>query len=125
MLYWAEGDKSHKHSVIEFGSAARALLPRFPSAFFGLTDERVRLTCHLFADHADGQIAIEQFWLRTLGLPQTCLRPSVVNVYSKYSHKKRKNKLPFGTCRLEVNDTRIAQSIYGSIQEYGGFTRPE
>jgi hypothetical protein len=24
-----------------------------------------------------------------------------------------------------VNSTRVVQSIYGSIQEYGGFERPE
>jgi hypothetical protein len=48
-----------------------------------------------------------------------------VNVYSKYSQKKRRNKLPYGTCRLVVCDTRIIQSIFGSIQEYGAFERPE
>jgi hypothetical protein len=46
-------------------------------------------------------------------------------VYSKHSQKKRRNKLPYGTCRLAVHDTRIVQSIFGSIQEYGGFDRPE
>jgi hypothetical protein len=29
-----------------------------------------------------------------------------------------------GTCRLAVHNTRIVQTIYGSIQEYGGFERP-
>ncbi len=48
-----------------------------------------------------------------------------MNVYSKYSQKKRKNKLPYGTCRLCVHSTAVVQSIYGSIQEYGGFERPE
>jgi hypothetical protein len=48
-----------------------------------------------------------------------------VNVYSKYSLKKRANKLPYGTCKLVVHSTRIVQTIYGSIQEYGGFDRPE
>jgi hypothetical protein len=33
--------------------------------------------------------------------------------------------LPYGTCALIVHSTRIAQTIYGSIQEYGGFERPE
>jgi hypothetical protein len=46
-----------------------------------------------------------------------------VNVYSKYSQKKRKNKLPYGTCRVVVSRTRVVQSIYGAIQEYAGFTR--
>jgi hypothetical protein len=48
-----------------------------------------------------------------------------VNVYSRYSKKTRKNKLPYGTCRLTVSDVRIAQHLYGAIQEYGGFDRPE
>jgi hypothetical protein len=48
-----------------------------------------------------------------------------VNTYSKYSQKKRRNKLPYGTCKLTVNSTRIVQTIFGSIQEYGGFGRPE
>ena len=48
---------------------------------------------------------------------------STVNVYSKYSKKKRINKLPYGTCRVVVSRTRIVQSIFGSIQEYAGFER--
>jgi hypothetical protein len=46
-----------------------------------------------------------------------------VNVYSKYSQKKRVNKLPYGTVRVTVARTRVIQSIYGSIQEYAGFDR--
>lgn len=34
-------------------------------------------------------------------------------------------KLPYGTCRLVVHSTQVVQTIYGSIQEYGGFDRPE
>ncbi len=54
-----------------------------------------------------------------------CLTKSTVNVYSKYSQKKRTNKLPYGTCRLSVHSTAIVQHIYGAIQEYAGFDRPE
>jgi hypothetical protein len=53
------------------------------------------------------------------------LRRSIVNAYSKHSQKKRQSKLPYGTCKLVVHSTRIVQTIYGSIQEYGGFERPE
>ena len=45
--------------------------------------------------------------------------------YSKYSQKKRRNKLPYGTCRLCVYSTEITQRLYGAIQEYGGFEREE
>ena len=48
-----------------------------------------------------------------------------MNAYSKYIQKKRTNKPPYATCKLVVHSTRIVQTIYGSIQEYGGFDRPE
>jgi hypothetical protein len=49
----------------------------------------------------------------------------MVNKYSKHSQKKRRNKLPYGTCRLTVYDTRLVQQIYGAIQEYAGVDREE
>jgi transposase-like protein len=39
--------------------------------------------------------------------------------------KKRKNKLPYGTCRISVHSTEIVQTIYGSIQEFVGFDRAD
>jgi len=83
------------------------------------------LTCNLFADHAARQRTVEDFWLDTAGLPRACLCKSTVNHYSRYSQKKRKNKLPYGTCRIALNSTEVAQTIYGSIQELAGFDRPE
>jgi hypothetical protein len=83
----------------------------------------MRVYCNLFADQVDRQTEIEQYWLDRLRLPRTCLRKTIVNTYSKYSQKKRIGKLPYGTCALVVHSTRIVQTIYGSIQELGGFTR--
>ena len=51
-------------------------------------------------------------------------RSITVNTYSRYSQRKRLNRLPFGTCRLAVDSTAVVQHIYGAIQEYGGFERP-
>jgi hypothetical protein len=90
----------------------------------GVEDHSIRLDCNLFADHIERQKEIEQFWLDTLELPRSCLRKSTVNVYSKYSQKLRRNRLPYGTIRVCVHSTEIVQSIFGSIQEYGGFERP-
>jgi transposase-like protein len=60
-----------------------------------------------------------------LDLPRSSLHKSTVNTYSKYSQKKRRNKLPYGTCRLVVHDTQLVHELYGAIQEYGGFEREE
>ena len=126
MLYWAEGDK--RRNTLGLANSDPHLLRLFASFLrrhFGVADEAFRVYCNLFADHAARQQEIEAFWLSSLELPPTCLRKSTINTYSKYSEKKRANMLPYGTCKLFVHSTRIVQTIYGSIQEYGGFHRPE
>jgi len=126
MLYWAEGSK-HRNAVIFVNSdpAMMAFFALFLRSCFGVPDDRMRINCNLFADHVGRIHEIEQYWLGLLGLPRTCLRASTVNVYSKYSKKKRGNKLPYGTCRIAVHDTQLVQHIYGAIQEYAGFERGE
>ncbi len=125
-LYWAEGAKAR--NCVQLVNADPELVvyfARFLREQFDVEDSKMAVTCNLFADHEARQRAIEDHWLACLALPRSCLRSSVVNRYSKYSQKKRTNKLPFGTCSLRVQSTRIVQTIYGSIQEYGGFERPE
>lgn len=127
MLYWAEGSKG-RNSVQLVNADPEVIV--FFAAFlrtthFHVRDEQVSVSCNLFADHVERQRRIEDYWLERLQLPRSCLRKSMVNNYSKYSQKKRTNKLPYGTCSLRVHSTRIVQTIYGSIQEYGGFERPE
>jgi predicted transcriptional regulator len=126
MLYWAEGDKCR--NSVRIANADPELIACFAAFLrehFCVASERMTLSCNLFADHVERQHEIEQYWLDRLGLPPSSLRKSIVNVYSKYSLKKRANKLPYGTGRLAVHSTQIVQTIYGSIQEYGGFDRPE
>jgi transcriptional regulator with XRE-family HTH domain len=126
MLYWAEGSRS-RH-VVEFVNSDPQML-RFFVAFlrrwFPACETKIRISCNLFTDHAERQRDVEDFWLTSLGLPRAALRKTVVNRYSKYSQKKRQNRLPYGTCKLTVSDTSIAQHLYGAIQEYGGFEREE
>ena len=89
-----------------------------------VADEKMRVSCNLFADHERDRRLIEQFWLDTLRLPRSCLRASTVNHYSRDSRRKRLNRLPYGTCLLAVHDTWLVHVIHGSIQELAGFTRP-
>jgi AcrR family transcriptional regulator len=126
MLYWAEGSK--KRNLAQLSNADPEVVRffvRFIRTYFDVPDEAFRVTCHLFADHLPQQERIEQFWLDQLDLPRASLCKSIVNVYSKYSLKKRANRLPYGTCRVTVHRTSVVQHIYGAIQEYAGFDRPE
>jgi hypothetical protein len=125
MLYWAEGTK--QRSCVEIVNSEPELLRVFADflrRFFGVRSDEILLRCNLFADHADRQAEVEQFWLDALGLPRSSLRSSAVNVASSASKGKRTNTLPYGTASLRVHSTRIVQTIYGSIQELGGFDRP-
>ena len=126
MLFWAEG--SRNRNVVIFTNSDPAM-QRFFIGFlrgaFNVPDKKFRVTCNLFADHLAHQHEIEQFWLDRLDLPAACLLRSTVNKYSKHSQKKRRNKLPYGTCRLALYDTTVVQHLYGAIQEYGGFDREE
>jgi hypothetical protein len=126
MLYWAEGAK--RRNTLKVTNSDPQLLVFFANFLrreLDVPSTRMRLYCNLFADHLDRQREIEDFWLDRLGLDRSSLRKSVVNVYSRHSKRTRIGKLPYGTSALVVHSTRLVQTIYGSIQEYGGFDRPE
>ncbi len=125
-LYWAEGSKSR--NSVQFSNSDPAMARYFADflrRFFGVPPEEIRLSCSLYADHAARVSEIERFWLEKLALPSASLLASTINNYSRASQRKRRNMLPYGTCRIVVHRTDIVQAIYGSIQAIGGFTRPE
>ena len=118
MLYWAEGAK--RRNSLKITNSEPELLAFFADFLereLEVSRESMSLSCNLFADHVDRQRAIEDYWLAKLGLPRSALRKSIVNVFSKYSKKKRIGRLPYGTAALQVHSTRIVQTIFGSIQE--------
>jgi hypothetical protein len=127
MLFWGEGSKAiNTAQVVNSDPALLRIFARFLRHYFEVPDEKFRVKCNLFADHLEHQREIEQYWVDLLELPRSCLTKSTVNTYSRSSSRgTRQGKLPYGTCRLTVCDVRIAQHLYGAIQEYGGFERPE
>lgn len=126
MLYWAEGAKDRNTlSFTNSDPAMMAFFVRFLRTHFAVPDRGIRVRCHLFVADAVERERIEQEWLDVLGLPRSCLSPSMVNRYSRSSRKKRRGMLPLGTCQIRVHDTRLVQTLFGSIQEFAAFDRPE
>lgn len=126
MLFWAEGSRAR--NTVCFTNSDPAMVRFFIDFLVEALDvsrDSVRININLFADHRARQSTIENFWLMRLDLPPGCLRSSTVNTYSRYSQKKRTNRLPYGTCRVVVHSTHLVHNLYGAIQEYGGFDRPE
>ena len=126
MLYWGEGSKSRNYVQLSNSDPAMVVFfLRFLREYFAVPNSRVRIQCNLHADDQQHVLEVEEYWLAALGLSRESLTKSIVNSVSKASLHKRVNMLPYGTCRLTVCSTPIVQHLYGAIQEYGGFERPE
>jgi hypothetical protein len=125
MLYWAEGSKARNRVIFTNSDADMvALFLRFLRESYAVPDDRLRLTINVHLGNGLALGEIEAWWLSRLGLPEGCLCPSAVNRTSRASQRKRRT-LVLGTARLVVCSVFIVQSIYGAIQEYAGFARPE
>jgi hypothetical protein len=125
MLFWAEGSK--RRDAVVFTNSDVNMLAHFLTflrSCYRVPDEKVRLALNCHLGNGLALEDIEDWWLTRLDLPRTCLRAHTLNRVSKASLGKRRT-LPYGTARIVVCSTFIAQSIYGAIQEYAGIGRPE
>jgi len=125
MLHWAEGSK--KRCAVCFSNsdvAMMQLFARFLRECFAVADDRLTFSVNCFLGNGLTLAAIEDHWLEALALPRSCLRKATVNRPSAASRRKGRVLL-YGTGRLTLHSTQIAQHIYGAIQEYAGFERPE
>lgn len=123
MLYWAEGFKGR--NVVGIANSDVNMLKffiKFLKECYSVSNENIVLRTNCYTDCGLTIEEIEQWWLKELNLPKTCLRKSTVNHLSKYSKNKRCGKLKYGTCILKICKTKLVQNIFGAIQEYGNFT---
>lgn len=124
MLHWAEGSKSR--NVARLTNSDAELLRvyrRFLRECYDVADERIALTGNFHLGNGLTLEEIQTYWLRTLALPEASLRkPSIVPASTDPLKRRR---LPYGTISLSVCSVVVVQSIYGAIQEYAGFERPE
>jgi transcriptional regulator with XRE-family HTH domain len=125
MLYWGEGHKS-RGSVRLTNSDPNllAFFRWFLTECFDVQPERLTVSLHVYLGNGLSIEEIESHWLGALELPRSCLRKHMINPLPTSSSGKKRSKLPYGVCRLSLDDTRIVQHIYGAIQEYGGFEEP-
>jgi transcriptional regulator with XRE-family HTH domain len=126
MLYWAEGSKSRNTAALVNSDAAMLVVfVRFLRECYAVELARMALTVNCYVGNGSTATEIVAWWLRELGLPDDCARAPVVNRASRASRLRRGHVLPYGTARIAVHSTFVVQSIYGAIQEYAGFDRPE
>ncbi len=125
MLYWAEGSKE-RNAVILSNSDLHMVrfFHRFLRECFDLPPQRFGLRLNVYTGNGLALWQVEDHWLEGLGLPRFCLRKHTVDHFPTSSSGKKTNRLPYGVCSLTLYSTRVAQHIYGAIQEYAGFDEP-
>lgn len=125
-LYWAEGDKSRW--TVGMSNTDVGMLSFFVNGlkkYFGCQDDdfTVRVIAHL-----NNGLTVEQindYWLKELGLPESCLGKFILkSKYYPVQNKKHKKHI-YGGCHIRIGSTDIIQKIYGSIQEIFKIERPE
>jgi hypothetical protein len=125
MLYWAEGSKSrNRASVANCDADLLKLWLGWVDRWYAIPPEKITLSVNCFLGNGFSVEQIEDWWLEELELDRSQLRKTMVNKVSSAS-KKVRTPLLHGTAHMTVNSTFLVQSIYGAIQEIGGFERPE
>lgn len=119
-LYWAEGTKHRTRC--QFVNSDPAMLSTFLTfirAYF--PNEKINVHVNCYTNNGKTVAEIEDYWSITLNIPRSQFWKTTTDNLSKYSHsKKSKNKLPYGTVKLTVSNVRVAQHIFGAIEQYGG-----
>lgn len=122
MLYWAEGSK-HRNNLHFINSDANMMLlfMRFLREEIHVQESEFVMYIHCHTQDAAEVQRISNYWLTLLNLPPSCLR----QVFYKQGAITRNNILENGVCTIRVYRSEVLQHIYGAIQEYGGFDKPE
>lgn len=127
MLYWGEGSKD-KNSVVMTNTDPELLLffLNFLRTFYEVKNDEITINVYAYSGNGKTKEEIESYWCEKLGLPRSALRKTLMD-YDLRSKKGNRNTIHlYGGCRLRVkSSTRIVQSIFGAIQEYGSFKREE
>jgi plasmid maintenance system antidote protein VapI len=122
MLYWTEGAK-RRNSIIFVNSDPdmMCLFIQFLREALFVSDDMMKLQIHCHTHDEIEKSRIADYWLNLLRLTHKNLN----NIHTKASSQIAKNVLQNGVCALTINSTQLAMHIYGAIQEYAGFDRPE
>lgn len=121
MLYWSEGAKG-KNRLYFVNSDPDMLLMwmRFLREEFKVMTDQIALYIQCHATDPVEVSRIEQYWVKLLGVDNSCLRKTHIKKGAEF----RKSTLENGVCGvLVLKSTSLVQHVYGAIQEYTGSTK--
>ena len=120
ILYWAEGFKSRNDcGLANTDPKMIQLFLKFLRECFGITNEQINMRINCYDNNGLTIDEIESYWLEITSLDKSCIRKAIVNQKPRSATGKPKNgKHPYGICTIRGGNTKVVQSIYGSLQIY-------
>lgn len=121
MLYWGEGAKKHSRNTVRIVNGDLYLLKTFVAFLrqcFDVTEDSLKVRIRYYSNNGLGSSDIKKYWKNNLGLSKSIFK--IAKSSDKRSKKKDAGKLPYGICEITLNNTEIAQRIFGAIKEYAG-----
>jgi len=123
MLYWAEGKKDRCAATM--GNTDPNVLKLFVEglkSFYKIEKPSFNLRIRAYVNNGVSEDKIVDFWTNKLSLDRSSVRKVVFDGDKRVRSGKKKNIHPYGICEVSVFNTELVQRIYGSIQEYAGFS---
>jgi transposase-like protein len=123
MLYWAEGYKKNNRHTVDFSNSdvnMLVLFKKFLVECFGVIDDDIGVAINMYTDLATIE-ECKAYWLKSLSLPDSCLRTVMCDKRPRNTQKKRNGLLKYGTVKMMVHKTELIQQIYGATKELCDF----
>ncbi len=116
-LYWAEGYKKRLRWTLQFCNSDPAmikLIMRFFKETCNVPKEKMRASAQIHPN-VTPEKAIN-YWSRITGISKKQFTKTYSQISSSSKQKRPPNTLPYGTLRITIYDTQIANKVKGWIE---------
>ena len=126
MLFWGEGSKSKNMVTLSNGDPELLkFFVNFLKKYFNVKNEDITFRFQWYSGNGISQEKVEDFWLKKLKIEKFCMRKCYIDYRPIKNMGKKIGKCLYGIGCVRVCNTEIVHKIYGAIQEFVGFERPE
>jgi hypothetical protein len=124
-LYWAEGAKCTRNTFAfcNTDSDMIKVIMSFVKQYFPNHVNKCKLYIDCYLDKGLSKDEILNYWLDITGLPRFTLGKK--HSFKEGKTSKTHKKLKYGTCRITICSSEVAQTVFGGIQEMFSINRPE
>jgi hypothetical protein len=115
MLFWAEGTKNkNKITFTNSDVHMMKLFVKFLKESLNLTSKQITISVNCFLHNSKDIDEVHNYWVKELNIAGCNIQKPTVKITKEPIDN-------FGICAVHIFNTKLAQQLYGAIQEYGNF----